>query len=94
MKRKYFEIECQSPEFLQRFTKRSPHLFQLWKLQKSLALQHNFEESKQVKQYAEDLQKQETLEAQKRAMRSVQRNYEKLLWRQKRELECADANDV
>jgi hypothetical protein len=92
--RQHFEAECQSPEFLQKFTKPSSQLFQLWRLQKSLALQHNFEEAKTVKQHAEELQKQETNEAQKRAMHSVQQHYEKLLLKQKKELQCLEANDL
>jgi hypothetical protein len=40
------------------------------------------------------MQRAETAEAQRRAMRSVQQNYEQLLARQKREVECADANDA
>jgi hypothetical protein len=66
----------------------------MWRLQKSLALQHDFEDAKTVKHHAEELQRQETNEAQKRAMRSVQQHYEKLLMRQKRESECLEANDV
>ena len=92
--RQAFEAKCQTPEFLQRFTKPSAALRQLWKLQKGLALQHNFEGAKEVKQRAEELQRQETEEAQKRAMRSIQRNYEKLIVKQKREIECANANTV
>lgn len=92
--RQAFEAKCQTPEFLQRFTKPSAALRQLWRLQKGLALQHNFEGAKEVKQRAEELQRQETEEAQKRAMKSIQRNYEKLIVKQKREIECANANTV
>jgi hypothetical protein len=92
--RRNFEGQCQSPEFLQKFTKPSSQLLQLLKVQKNLALQHNFEGAKQVKERAKELQRQETDEAQKRAMRSVQQNYEKLCFRQRREIECAEANDI
>lgn len=90
--REEFEEKCQTQEFLQKFTKPSARLLQLWKLQKGLALQHDFEGAKEMKARAEQLQKQETDEAQKRAISSVKVNYEKLVVKQQRELECAVAN--
>lgn len=90
--REEFEEKCQTQEFLQKFTKPSARLLQLWKLQKGLALQHDFEGAKAMKLKAEKLQKQETDEAQKRAIASVKVNYEKLVVKQQRELECAVAN--
>jgi hypothetical protein len=94
LERQQFEQNCQTPDFLQRFTKPSSQLHQLWRLQKSLAFQHNFEAAKEVKQKAEALQQKETAEAQKRAMRSVQVHYDHLLLQQKREVECIQANDA
>lgn len=90
--REEFEEKCQTQEFLQKFTKPSARLLQLWKLQKGLALQHDFEGAKAMKLRAEKLQKQETDEAQQRAIASVKVNYEKLVVKQQRELECAVAN--
>ena len=87
-----FEARCQAPDFLQKFTKPSSRLLQLWKLQKALALQHDFEGAKEMKAKAEALQKQETIEAQKRAIASVKQNYEMLVIKQQRELDCAVAN--
>jgi hypothetical protein len=94
IERKQFERECQSSEFLQRFTKPSSQLLQLWKLQKTLAQQHQFEEAKQVKKEAEDRQKQEAIEAEKRATQSIHQIYAKMVLRQNRELECAEACDT
>jgi hypothetical protein len=63
-------------------------------MQKKLALQHDFAAAKKLKAHCEEMQRAETAEAQRRAMRSVQQNYEQLLARQKREVECAAANDA
>lgn len=87
-----FESRCQNPEFLQRFSKPSASLLQMWRIQKRLALAHDFEGAKEMKTRADELQKKETEEAQRRAILSVQQNYEKLIEKQKRELECAKAN--
>lgn len=92
VEREEFESKCQTPEFLQKFTKPSARLLQLWKLQKGLALQHDFEGAKELKQKAAELQKIETAEAQQRAINSVKVNYEKLVMKQRRELDCAIAN--
>lgn len=87
-----FEARCQNPEFLQRFSKPSASLLQMWRIQKRLALAHDFEGAKEMKARADELQKKETEDAQRRAILSVQQNYEKLIEKQKRELECAKAN--
>jgi hypothetical protein len=92
--RELFEQKCQTPDFLQRFTKPSSQLLALWRLQKSLAFQHEFDAAKDAKARAEELQRRETMDAQSRAMKSVRQNYEQLLQRQKREIECAKANDI
>jgi hypothetical protein len=42
LERQQFEQHCQTSDFLQRFTKPSSQLHQLWRLQKSLGIQHNF----------------------------------------------------
>jgi hypothetical protein len=59
-----------------------------------LALQHDFKGAQEVKRQVDELQRRETVEAEKMALKSVQQNYEKLLVMQKRELECAEANDI
>jgi hypothetical protein len=94
MERTQFEKECQCSEFLQKFTKSSSQLLQLWRLQKSLAQQRQFAEAKHVKKQAEELQRQETAEAEKRAIRSIQQHYMRMILRQKKELECAEAHDA
>jgi hypothetical protein len=66
----------------------------LWRHQRSLALQHDFEAAKDVKARAEELQRRETIEAQNRAMKSVRQNYGQLLLKQKREIECTRANNL
>jgi hypothetical protein len=92
--RELFEQKCQTPDFLQRFTKPSPQLLSLWRHQKTLALQHDFEGAKDIKARADELQRRETVDAQTRAMNSVRQHYELLLLKQKREIECAKANNL
>jgi hypothetical protein len=92
--RREFEARCQAPDFLLRFTKPSSQLLAAWRMQKKLALQHDFDAAKQLKARCDEMQRAETAEAERRAMRSVQQNYEQLLARQKREVECAAANDA
>lgn len=90
--KKQFEAECQNRDFLNRFSKPSQQLLQLRQIQKQLALNHQFDEAKVVKQNAERLQMQETQQAQERAIESIRKNYKQLLERQQREIECTKLN--
>lgn len=86
-KQEFFAV-CQEREFLSRFSKPSKELLQLRKVQRELALAHDFDGAKQAKKSAEELQQLETLEAQKRAMESVKLNYQQLVERHEREMHC------
>lgn len=80
--------ECQSREFLARFSKPSAKLLQLKEAQKKLALAHDFEGAKNAKALADKLMENETKEAQKRAMDSVKLRYEEILEKQQKEVNC------
>ena len=86
-----FEADCQTPEFLFRFSKPSSKLLQLKKQQKTLAMDHDFEAAKIAKAEVDRLQAIETAEAQSRAIEAIKHNYQALLDRQAREIECAKA---
>jgi len=87
-----FQKFLQGPEYLSKFSKPSKELLHLRKTQKSLALAHDFESAKRVKQAADDLQHKETDKARKHAVESVKLNYQQLLDKQERILECARQN--
>ncbi|OHT16947.1 hypothetical protein TRFO_12838 [Tritrichomonas foetus] len=90
--RKQFEASCQKPEFLQKFSKPSTKLLQIRKIQKSLALAHKFEEAKDVKSEADQMQKAETVQAQRRAIEYIRSSYAQLLEKHQQQLECATEN--
>lgn len=90
--RKQFELDCQSPEFLQRFSKPSKKLLQVRKIQKALALAHKFDEAKTIKMEGDVLQRSETLQAKRCAIRYIKSSYQKLLEKQQHQLDCAAEN--
>lgn len=90
--RNQFEKSCQTPEFLAKFAKPSNTLLQLRKVQKELALAHNFEDAKAAKAQADAVQREETELAQKRAIKSIQVGYAHLIEQQQAQLQCAKQN--
>lgn len=72
------------------FNKPSSQLIQLRKMQKNLALTKNFAEAKAIKLRAEELQRQETIEAEKKIKQAIWTSYQTLKEKQKRELDCFD----
>lgn len=87
--REQFEADCHRPEFLQRFSKPSTKLLHLRRIQKSLALAHKFDEAKSVKLEGDRLQREETIEAQHRAIQHIKKTYAQLIDRQQQQLDCA-----
>lgn len=83
-----FEEQCQSKEFLQNFTKPSPQLIQLKSQQRNLALAHDFEAAKMLKDKVNQLQADESLLAQKRVMDAIKQNYQVLIEKHMREKDC------
>lgn len=72
------------------YKKPSSQLLQLRKMQKNLALTKNFSEAKSIKQKADELQRIETIEAEKRIKQAIWIGHQTLLEKQKKELDCFD----
>ncbi|OHT12010.1 hypothetical protein TRFO_18298 [Tritrichomonas foetus] len=90
--KKQFQIDCQTQEFIQQFTKPSNKLLQIRKIQKILALAHDFENAKEVKKKADELQRLETIEAQRNAVSHIKQLYEQMLEKQHLQIECFNDN--
>lgn len=90
--RQQFEADCQKPEFLQKFSKPSPQLLQVRRVQKKMALAHEFDQAKLMKAQAERLQREETQKGQQRAMETIRALYEQLLTKQQQQLWCTQTN--
>lgn len=86
--RERFEETWSDPEHLIKFNKASQQLLVLRRVQRKLALIHEFEEAKQVKKEADALEAKETEEAKKRAEESMKIAYSQMIARQKREMKC------
>ena len=89
---KLFEENVSSPEFMHQFDKPSTKLLQTRELQKCRALQKDFAGAKQMKKLGDELEKEETKEAKRRATQKIEILYQQLLQKQKREVECAKQN--
>lgn len=83
-----FINEWNDPQSLVAFSKPSAKLFHLRKQQKTLALVHDFEGAKILKNEADQLEKRETSEGLRKAESSMKNQYLMLLDRQKREMQC------
>lgn len=83
-----FEEKWSTSSSMMKYTKPSPKLIQLRKLQKNLAISHQFEEAKRVKLSADAQQLKESEEAKKRAEQTMINEYDALLEKQKREKQC------
>ena len=87
-----YERSVQAPEFIQTFSKPSEKLLELRRIQKTLALSHEFQKARQVKAEADLLEIQETRIAEQRIARSIKNRYEVLLNHQQQEILCAKMN--
>jgi len=87
-----FEEAWSRPEAMLPFSKPSSKLLQIRKMQKSLALSRNFAEAKSLKQQAEQLQREESQAAEKRATQAMKLEYQQLMESHQRELECEELN--
>ena len=84
-----FEKQCQGPEYLLKFSKHSKELLHLKKMQKSLALAHDFDGAKKIKITADQKQLEETEQAKLKAIESVKLNYLLLIEKHEKSLDCA-----
>jgi len=83
-----FEAFWDSQEAFIPFNKPSPQLLQLRKVQKALALSKSFDQAKVVKMQADEIQKRETQEAEKRALEAMTNAQRALEQKQQKEYEC------
>lgn len=87
-----FQADCQTPDFLLKFSKPSLKLLQLRKQQKNLALAHDFDGAKSIKSTADRLQAAETAAARDRAADSVKLKYKDIVERHERAIKCQRLN--
>jgi hypothetical protein len=87
-----YEAKWNRAEALIPFSKASPELLRLRKMQKSLALTKRFGEARDLKEHANAVQEQEARAGEERAMGSVRAGFSALRERHRRELECFDGH--
>lgn len=87
-----FEDRWNRPEAMIPYSKPSVQLLQIRRMQKSYAISHHFSEARQMKVKGDNLQKMETAIAQKKASEAMKIEYEQLVEKQQREVECGELN--
>lgn len=90
--RQFFIESCSAPSFLHRFSKPSSNLLQMRQMQKNLALQHKFNEAKEMKIEADELQRKETRAARLRASECVKNLYKMIVQKQFNQKQCIMEN--
>jgi hypothetical protein len=90
MERRDFQSEWSRPEALVPFSKPSPTLLQLRKMQKTLALTHDYAGAKQIKEECQRLTREESAAGGQRATEAMRSAFLQLRERQQREVECFD----
>ena len=90
--RRLFENHWSQAAILMPFSKPSSSLLQLRSMQKAFALSHDFVNARQLKITAEKKQKEESIEASKKATKSMKKEYITLLNRQQNEISCFSEN--
>ena len=81
-----FEKQWKDPNFLLQFNKPSNKLLQYREIEKARAISRMYKQAKDIKQVADQLQKEETEAAQQRMERQMQFEKKRLLERQEKEL--------
>lgn len=84
--------DWKNPNKIKAYNKPSSKLFQLRKQQKLMALLHDFQNAKQLKSEAEQLEKKEAQIAIKKAQDAMKIEYRQLLDRQQKEIMCLREN--
>lgn len=87
-----FKDEWRNPDRIKPYNKPSSKLFQLRKQQKAMALLHDFQNAKEVKKMADQLEKQEAEAALQKARETMQIEYQQLVEKQQKEIECLKEN--
>jgi hypothetical protein len=83
---KEFEGQWADPDYLVAFKKPSPKLIVLRTREKALALQKEFEQAKKIRQEADRLEREEVVEAERRAIAAMKIEYSNMEARHEREL--------
>ena len=86
--RKRFEEKWSSEEAVIPYSKPSSQVLQIKRMQKAMALAHEFQKAKQLKLQAEKLQKEEAVIASKQAAEAMKAQYILLVENQQRQVEC------
>lgn len=86
--RRDFEADWSREDALKPFNKPSPKLFQLRRQQKAMAISHDFKNARQLKKLGDQLQKEESQIATKKAVETMRSKYIALLARQEKEMRC------
>ena len=89
---KEFEEEWAKPENLAMYNRASPHLIQLRQIMKIQALSRDYDSAMHTKTIAENVQRQEEEESQKRAVSAMRIAYSQMRERQEKEMEFAQQN--
>ena len=89
-----FEQQWEDPSLMIQFKKASPQLLELRKRQKKLGLAKHFEEAKRIKKLADQLELEETDQAELRMITAVQLAHEKLVEQHRKERECFEEHEV
>lgn len=87
-----FEQKWSNSESMTKFNKPSSSLLYMRRMQKKLAIAHQFEEALKIKQEADELQNNEADEAQKKAEEAMIIEYDNLIEKHNRTIECFQAH--
>ena len=90
--RKRFEEQWSNEDAVLPFSKPSSQLLQIRRMQKAMALAHEFPRAKQLKIQADQMQKEEAQIASKQAEEVMKAKYMVLLEKQQRQIECFQKN--
>lgn len=85
---KDFEYIWSSEEKMKTFNKPSPKLFQIRRQQKTMAMSHDFKNALYMKKLGDDLQKEESKKATKKAYQTISTKFVSLLSKQEKEMKC------
>jgi hypothetical protein len=83
-----FERRWEDPVYLLQFNKPSPQVLGLRHTQANLAMLKQFEHAQRVKAQADRLERQETISARNRAITTMRLEYDFLVSKQRKEIEC------
>ena len=86
--RKDFEADWSRSETLKTFNKPSSKLFQIRSQQRAMAISHDFKNARQLKKIGDQMQKEESQKATKKALDTMRTKYMALIAKQEKEMKC------